>query len=53
MIRNVSTSRKTNGKDGTLLHTVVAGIWVQAAFVEAGERERTLYLHIIHISEKI
>jgi hypothetical protein len=35
----------------------VFGVQLQAAFVEAGERERererTVYLHIIHISENI
>jgi hypothetical protein len=28
-------------------------VQLQAACVDAGERERTLYLHIIHISENI
>jgi hypothetical protein len=31
----------------------VLGVQLQASFVQAGERERTLYLHIIHISENM
>jgi hypothetical protein len=57
----VSTFRKTNGKDGqdykVLLHIVVAGICGAAAGClcreRLGERERTLYFHIIHISEDV
>jgi hypothetical protein len=40
-----------------LLYTVVAVTWVAAAGClcreRLGERERTLYFHIIHISENV
>jgi hypothetical protein len=61
MIRIDSTFRKTNGKDGTELQRIIvycgSSTWGVAAGClcreRLGERERSLYFHIIHISGNI
>jgi hypothetical protein len=61
MIYIVRTSTKRKERTGrdydVLLYTVVAGTWGVAAGClcneRLGERERTLYFHIIHNSENI